>query len=117
MSIDWKKLDAVIDGYKAEGQTGQLDKLNIWDCQLCGLPHICVDRDIGVTPFILRCRLTPGCKGMAESRFYRLPADNLLKPQFEWYRPKPGESFPNMNDAGMIQHIQKGGLMLREIDK
>lgn len=79
---------------------------------------ITVDREPGVTPFTIECRY---CRDLGipgdglyrhpamQSAMYRVPDD--LTPDHEWYRPdsldglKPGE----------VDHVMKGGLLLRQI--
>ncbi|WP_414462937.1 hypothetical protein [Hyphomicrobium sp. DY-1] len=86
-------------------------RLNLYQCKEC-LHIICtVDRDEGVTPFMLGCRAPSPCRGWMESSFYRVFPG--LKPTWEWYRPtdeeraslKPGER----------EHVERGGLLIRPI--
>lgn len=105
------------EGFPNEG------KLNVYRCQgkreflpplgkatqtqaSCGRQTVTIDREPGVTPFIIGC---PDCGGEAQSSMYRVPAN--LDPTHEWYRPdsldglKPGER----------DHVERGGLLLRPI--
>ena len=81
---------------------------NQYRCQLCGGTITTLDVDDGVTPFMLACRATPGCKGVMRSGFY-VAVDQSAKPDYEWFRPA---SLKGYNHA-MRDHINKGGLDLR----
>jgi hypothetical protein len=73
----------------------------------CGWKAITIDREPGVTPFLIKCE---GCGGDAQSSFYRVPAN--LDATHEWYRP---DSFEGLK-PGEIEHVKKGGLLLRRIE-
>jgi len=85
---------------------------NIWDCQKCEQPTLCIELADGVTPFMLRCRATPGCDGWAHSRFYPGGPRPDLPVRGEWYAPDAAET--NKLDRAMRHHVDQGGLMLRE---
>lgn len=86
-------------------------RLNVYQCQSC-LHIICtVDRDDGVTPFMIECRAPQPCGGMMESSFYRVFPG--LKPTFEWYRPDDAER--TTLAPGAKDHVEKGGLLIRPI--
>lgn len=81
---------------------------------------ITIDREAGVTPYTTSCvhceRLGhPNQRGgfyrwaTMRSAMYRIPQD--LTPTHEWYRPDSLEGL----DRGMVDHLLKGGLTLREI--
>jgi hypothetical protein len=113
-----EKAAAFFNGKDGFGNTG---RLNIYTCD-----HderhavVTVDREPGVTPFTIEC---PHCKAEGTlgtgfyrhppmtSSFYRVPADS--QPTHEWYRPDSLESFA----PGTVDHLLKGGLVLREIAK
>ncbi len=85
---------------------------NVYRCEKCGGETVTVDRDAGVTPFMINCRATPGCDGESQSSFYRVPQD--LTPKWEWYRPGALERLRltvYVND-----HVKQGGLLLRSVD-
>lgn len=84
-------------------------KINQYVCRECGGRVTTVNADRGTTPFMIRCRATRGCKGMAESRFYRVEPG--LRPQFEWYRPE-GQELKQL-DVLTLEHVSRGGLILR----
>ena len=84
---------------------------NIYKCERCGGENVTVNRDAGVTPFIVRCR-KPGCEGEAQSQFYQV--DQSIRPTHEWYRPT-GEDLVRLESA-MLAHVEQGGLVLRRID-
>ena len=92
--------------------------LNIYTCRDkdmgsrgggCGHAMITIDRDWGVTPFLTKCRK---CGGVAQSQGYRGTQPGMI-PTHEWHRP---DSLDGL-DVGSIDHVLKGGLVLREIEK
>ncbi len=84
--------------------------INVYKCPF-GHETVTVVSDDGTTPFIIKCRGAENCSHEAQSGFYRVPQD--LTPHFEWYKPTDLKGFsPNM-----LQHIEMGGLVLRELPK
>lgn len=81
---------------------------NVYTCEQCGGQIVTIDRDEGTTPFMLKCRATPGCEGSMTSSLYRCRQDVI--PTHEWYKP---HKLPR--DVGMRQHVQLGGLLLGKI--
>jgi hypothetical protein len=73
----------------------------------CGAFIVTVDRDTGVTPFMLRCGR---CGEPAHSKFYRV--QDYLEPTHEWYRP---DSLDGV-DYRVFDHLEHGGLIIRPID-
>ena len=71
---------------------------------------VTIDRDDGITPFMIRCR-HPRCKQRAYSQMYAV--DQKLKPTYEWYRPDADEIAEL--DKATRTHVERGGLLLREI--
>lgn len=84
-------------------------KLNIYVCQDCRGHVVTRDRDAGVTPFMTACKATLGCTGMMQSSMYRV-FDQSMREDFEWYRP---ESLDGLKPH-TVDHIRKGGLILRK---
>lgn len=74
----------------------------------CGHAIITVDVDRGVTPMFIEC---PLCKVMMHSALYRVEAG--LTPTREWYRPGLAET--ESLEAGARQHVEAGGLLLRDL--
>lgn len=89
-----------------------INAVNVYTCPKCNGEMVTIDRDEGVTSFMLRCRVTTGCDGMAESSFYR-PRPDHGPPAFEWY--KPSEKQIRKADPSMRQHAEMGGLFFRGI--
>lgn len=86
---------------------------NAYVCERCGEAMITVDRDEGTTPMMLFCRFG-GCSGMMKSMMYRLPPDLAdREPTHEWY--KPSLKWARRQGPAMLDHVQRGGLALREI--
>lgn len=86
---------------------------NPYVCKECGGVTNTIHVNDGVTPFMLDCRATDGCKGMATSSFYprgprpaRIPA-----PTWEWYTPGADQPLKN----GERYHVEQGGVLLRAL--
>lgn len=79
---------------------------NAYECEECGSYIVTVDREPGVTPFMVPCG---NCGAFAKSKFYRVQP--YLEPTHEWYRP---ETLDDLKDWER-QHVEKGGLLLRPI--
>ena len=84
-------------------------KKNSYRCETCNGVIVTVDVDDGVTPFLLSCKVTPGCIGMMKSNFYRI--DQSATAEYEWFKPVSLKGY----SAGMKQHIKMGGLDLRKV--
>ena len=86
---------------------------NPYVCQSCGKLTTTIHVDHGVTPFMLYCRATPGCKGMAYSSMYpkgpRPP--HIPEPAWEWYKPTDAE-LATMKPWAR-DHVEQGGVLLR----
>lgn len=91
--------------------SGYQGKKNIYVCEKCQGHVVTVDVDAGVTPFMLGCKATDGCKGMMKSSMYRV-YDQTMKAAFEWHLQS---STVGMSEA-MNHHTEMGGLSLREAD-
>ncbi len=97
-------------------------RVNGWRCKDCGRHTYVVHVDHGVTPMFLACRtdgLEPSdnpCKGMGVSLMYPdapMPQHVVEAVRWEWYKPS-GRAAREM-DAGMREHIERGGLALRRL--
>ena len=88
-------------------------RLNAYDCPFCGKATVTLDTAEGVTPFMIDCEATPGCKGMAQSRFYNVKEEEGLTPTHEWFEPTPEEA--RRYSDGMKEYFKKGGLAFRPI--
>ena len=89
------------EGFKNVGRK------NAYECESCGSYIVTIDRDPGVTPFMVKCE---NCGAMAKSKFYRV--QEYLSPTHEWYRP---DSLAGIG-TGYYDHLERGGLILRAID-
>lgn len=87
-----------------------MNTINVYTCKV-GHRIVTVDRQKGVTPFIIGCK-HPSCAERATSNFYRV--DRGLTPTHEWYRPSLREY--ETLDPHSKDHVSNGGLLLREID-
>ncbi len=86
-------------------------KKNAYGCPSCFKNIITVDRDAGVTPFMIECRATQRCTGFMKSSFYQVDQD--LEPTFEWVIPS--ERWIKTQSEGARDHFNKGGLFIRHI--
>ena len=89
-------------------------KKNIYVCETCKGHIVTVDRDDGVTPFMLRCRATPECTGMMKSSLYRV-FDQDIGADHEWFRPDAHSTM--LLGRGTQEHVEKGGLILRTVKR
>ena len=80
-------------------------RLNRYTCSKCAGAIVTIDRDEGVTPFMLQCRATQGCRGSMYSSFYR-GVDGA--PTYEWRKATPAEYAKA--SPGMREHFDNGGL-------
>jgi hypothetical protein len=96
------------------------ERLNAYRCDDCGRYTVTIDRDEGVTPMFLGCRADGtedyACGGRAVSLGYpKGPRPSWAVPAWEWYKPDAAElarMSPEMRD-----HVQRGGLALRKIER
>lgn len=108
---------AISDAIKVEAskraehsaRRGNQNKRNIYVCEACKEHIVTVDIDDGVTPFMIGCQCTDGCKGMMVSSMYRV-WDQSMKASHEWRRP-PASVWGELS-PGALAHVQKGGLIL-----
>lgn len=85
-------------------------RINQYTCTSCGGVITTVDRDSGVTPFMLACRAMDGCYGTMHSHLYRVAPG--LTPDHEWYKPTSLKGLT----PGMRDHVEMGGLLIRKIE-
>lgn len=101
-------------------------KINIYQCQY-GCLNVTVDVDEGVTPFMIGCEFTGRidrplnpffakdgkCIGNATSCFYPTgpKPSNIGEPTHEWYKPEKKE-YEKLHKLE-IEHVERGGLLLR----
>jgi hypothetical protein len=104
----WKAERA--DKDKREVAAKSQGKRNIYTCDECFGHVVTVDVADGVTPFLIGCKVTPGCKGLMQSSMYRV-FDKRMRADFEWYAPTKEQTVAL--SAGLREHASKGGLVLR----
>jgi hypothetical protein len=110
-----KKLyNIIVVHYQTNG--GNAGKTN---CYTCRDGHITktIDKDNGVTPFMIRCR-HKDCVQHANSSLYRDAVPDL-EPTYEWFRPSVEDviKMDRKGEHGMVDHILNGGLDIRVITK
>lgn len=88
-------------------------RLNSYRCDTCEGLIVTIDRDEGVTPFMLRCRVTEKCGGSMTSSFYKLHAPG--EPTWEWRKPTEAEI--QRASTGLRGHYEQGGLLLAKISQ
>lgn len=95
-------------------------KKNRYVCQRCGHNVVTVDKDEGVTPFMLSHREVGSlCPGIMQSNFYKTEATAVAT--FEWFKPTVKQVralYKHKGDGAvesMVEHVQKGGLIVRAI--
>lgn len=86
-------------------------KKNIYKCD-DGHLTVTIDRDDGVTPFMTACP-KDGCSLMARSHMYHEQCQ-VFEPSHEWYRPNAIQMADEAR-PGVIDHVERGGLLLRRI--
>lgn len=62
-------------------------KWNHYQCPLCRAVTVARHDAEGVTPFMIRCRATPGCSVMAESTFFAGPQNDDQVAHVIFFRP------------------------------
>lgn len=88
--------------------------INAWFCGECARPTVVVHVDEGVTPFMLGCRRTQDCGGVATSAGYpHYPPEITESITHEWYRPT-GKDYQRQTPE-MRAHIDAGGLAIRPL--
>jgi hypothetical protein len=108
-----------------------VDRRNAYYCGTCGDYIATRDVDEGVTPMFLACRVLGDpsdplntCDGISRSMMYpERPWPNVdslgtpipSEPTWEWYAPGIDEA--NALPLEAFEHVQRGGLMLRQIPK
>jgi hypothetical protein len=97
-----------------ETQPSSVGKKNIYTCHTCGGHIVTVDKDHGVTPFMLRCASAQvtGCSGTMRSSMYRV-FDQKIRASHEWYKPSVVEEAAL--SLSVQEHTRKGGLLLRPL--
>ena len=108
------------------------NRKNAYFCDTCHGYIVTIDLEEGVTPMFLTCRVkgeprTPenDCLGRMHSMMYpdepwpdRDGYGNEIptEPTWEWYKPDEQElkRMRRKGDEAGIEHVRKGGLMLRQ---
>lgn len=97
--------------------------INVYVCEACGGHTVTKNRDEGTTPFMISCRATVGCKGVAQSSFYRVSQNQT--PVLLWIKPTPEElerfikaqSGGDFHTVEIRRHVSMGGLLDVEAPK
>ena len=84
-------------------------EINVYTCP-AGHETVTKDLDNGVTPFMIGCKVFR-CQLMARSSMYQVDQSHV--PEWEWYKPKDYKGLT----MGEIDHVIKGGLMIRKIQE
>lgn len=102
-----RQREAHINGAWAKMSLNNGNPINMYTCRFCGKQIITIDREDGVTPFMIPCQVRPMCPGNMMSHMYQV--DQTLIPTHEWYQPTGKVS------RKYRQHVEMGGLLLRRI--
>lgn len=97
------------------GDYYKVDLTNRVNTYRCGQGHlmITIDRDAGVTPMFMTC---PKCGSQSTSAGYNPKDKESLNPTYEWFRPDFVQCLKmRRKNDGMLEHVLKGGLEIREI--
>lgn len=86
--------------------------LNIYTCESCGFHIVTKDVDVGTTPFMIPCEAL-ACEGRMLSSMYAV-FDQNMRPGYHWYKPAAPEW--GALSPGELEHVRKGGLLLRKAD-
>lgn len=87
------------------------ERVNWYRCEKCAGVLVTVDVSDGTTPFLVRCRATEGCDGMARSGFYQPKPEGAGEATWEWHRPV-GIDYAKLSKANKA-HVDAGGLLMR----
>lgn len=91
--------------------------INWFVCSVCDGLTITINQDVGITPDTIECRANgkiADCPGWAASAHYPaipLP-DGRLYSVWAWFRPESGYLAPSQ---GVLNYLQAGGLVLRDV--
>lgn len=86
------------------------NRVNHYECVKCGYVTKTIDVDAGCTSMQIPCYR---CQSAARSHFYeKLPIDK--EPELEWYRPSQKETIKLRKKPHLLDHVLKGGLLLRK---
>lgn len=109
-----KTYNRMIESLEGEIYDGRGRGVGVYRCERCGEDTYTAYADLGVTPFVITCPVC-GCESvhMRTVRNEECPADRRV---LEFARPSYGQY---RNLPGIVrEHVERGGLMLREdIDK
>lgn len=132
-------LEEITEDLQAQARDEELEKRaafkgkrNAYYCDVCRGYVVTIDRDAGVTPMFLACRVkgdprdpANDCKGRSRSMMYPpepWPEEDgygtpiPTEPTWEWYMPDEDECKRlKGEDLGAWEHVEKGGLLLRPI--
>ena len=89
-------------------------KENSYRCEKCRILIVTVDVDDGVTSAFIECSEfgRKNCTGTMASSFYMM-SEEMPKATYEWYRPRSAKEIREV-DANALDHIQRGGLLIRK---
>lgn len=104
LPYDPDKVRAEVAAWQKDG--GFKEKKNAYQCEECASWIVTIDREQGVTPFMVGCGK---CGAMAQSKMYRVSCS--MEPTHEWFRPETLEGLSQWS----ADHVRNGGLLLRRI--
>ena len=116
----YKKLQQDIESSSFYTEIDLSDRVNTYRCGMCGNAEVTRDVDAGVTPMFIPC----ACGARKQSRGYFRSSLAWGSSSREWYRPDTHEFMrmvesmlrkPDALKAAQIDHVLKGGLILRYV--
>jgi hypothetical protein len=84
---------------------------NKYICVKCHRSIVTRYDNVGTTPFMLRCRATPGCDGMMQSQFGNV--SKMDSASHEWFLRTDFERM----EPDELMHAKQGGAFIRRIDE
>ena len=81
---------------------------DVYQCLICKDVMVTLHRDVGFAPSGIACR---DKKCLGRMRSLANEVSQIIEPTHEWYKPDMLEGLDDETKA----HVQRGGLLLREI--
>lgn len=117
--MDTKAIDLPIQQNRSAQEPGAI---NPYRCDTCGGVTVTIHRDAGVTPFMIGCRVTPGCNGRAYSSFYPPVLAANLVPRVVWFRCAGEDElvaalrrYPRLVRHEVRRHHEMGGCLEQDL--
>lgn len=113
-----KEYDALLERLKSQPMYDGRDKgVDVYVCKKCGKQFYTRYKDLGVTPFTIKCR-NKECKELMvhentvsewEAMLNKVTVHNWVRPSFEWLNKQRKK-----DKYYVVEHVLQGGLILEE---